>query len=149
MPSKIIIQRVEKASLLIDNKDQYVHIGKGIIIYIVILKETKEEDIEKMITVLSNLKILNNEKEELVSMKEVACDVLIIPQASMGGKIKQKNVQYYSLIDKKEGERLYYKFCEGMKQNLSEKSQLQHGTYGNRQELKFESLGPFTHSFEI
>lgn len=149
MPIKFVLQRVTKASLLIDNKDQFVSIHKGLIIYICILKETKLEDIEKSIKILSNLKLIPDEKEELISIKEAPCDIMIIPQSSMGGKIKQKVLTYYSLCDKQEGEKLYYQFCELMKQNLNEKSELKYGTYGNRQELKFESFGPFTNSFEI
>jgi D-Tyr-tRNAtyr deacylase len=43
-----VLQRVESASLLIDNKDKYVDINKGIIIHISILKETKKEDLDKI-----------------------------------------------------------------------------------------------------
>ena len=51
-PSKMtilfVIQRVESASLLIDNKDKYVNINKGVIIHLSILKDTKKEDLEKI-----------------------------------------------------------------------------------------------------
>jgi D-Tyr-tRNAtyr deacylase len=43
-----VLQRVESASLLIDNKDKYIDINKGIIIHISILKETKKEDLDKV-----------------------------------------------------------------------------------------------------
>jgi D-aminoacyl-tRNA deacylase len=100
-----------------------------------------------------------NEDGKACSIQDVPCDVLIVPQASLAGKIKQKNVQYHSLIEKSEGEIIYSLFVELMKNSIHEKSKfqlilikqgsLQSGVYGNRQGLKFNSEGPFTHTFEL
>lgn len=45
---KCLIQRVNNAQLLIDNKDQYVHSQFGIIIYVCFLKGCTVNDVEKM-----------------------------------------------------------------------------------------------------
>eukprot|EP01080_Neovahlkampfia_damariscottae_P003399 gene3399-5944_t len=144
-----VIQRVESASLLIDNVDKYVNINKGVIIHLSILKETKKEDLEKIVKTLSTTKYYINEDGKPCSIQEVPCDILIVPQASLAGKIKQKNVQYHSLIEKSGGKEIYDAFVEMMKSTIHEKSILQSGVYGNRQGLKFISEGPFTHSFEL
>lgn len=61
--------------------------------------------------------------------------------------------RYHSLIDKTKGEQLYQKLIETMKKKVEtqkEKSgKVCHGTYGNRQGLKFDSNGPSTHQLEF
>jgi len=37
-------------------------------------------------------------------------DVLVIPQATLGGKLKGKSVQYHGLVDKTLGEELFTMF---------------------------------------
>lgn len=45
---RAVLQQVEKASLLVDNKDEWVDIGRGIVIYICFLKELQETDLPKI-----------------------------------------------------------------------------------------------------
>lgn len=93
-----------------------------------------------------------------VSVLELPGNVLIVPQATLGGKMKGRSVQYHSNISKDEGRVFYEKFitlCEETVQanstNLpdSPPKKVKHGTYGNRQVLSVETNGPFTHVFDF
>lgn len=79
-------------------------------------------------------------------------------QATLGGKMKGRSVQYHSNISKDEGRVFFEKFitlCEETVQanstNLpdSPPKKVKHGTYGNRQVLNVETNGPFTHVFDF
>lgn len=70
--------------------------------------------------------------------------------------MKTKKLQYHSLVDKVRGQEFYEKFLSILKEELAANSKekdkmgtVKNGTYGNRQGLKFDSPGPFTHSFEF
>jgi hypothetical protein len=89
MPINFVIQRVEKASLLIDNKEEYKSIEAGIIIYISIYKETKEEDLERIVENITKCQFYHDVKNNFKpsNIIDVVCDIMIIPQASLAGKV--------------------------------------------------------------
>ena len=80
-------------------------------------------------------------------------DLLIVPQASLGGRAKGNSVQYHANVSRDNGKLLYDSFideCKKLAQTTkSKRVAVLHGTYGNRQALKFESDGPFSHLIEI
>lgn len=79
---------------------------------------------------------------------------MIIPQASIGGKVKGNSAQYHANVSRDEGKTLYDTFIEECKKSCQQQEKtfqfnIVNGTYGNRQGLKFESDGPFTHLIEL
>jgi len=92
----------------------------------------------------------------MVSVLELPGEVLIIPQATLGGRIKGNVMQYHKNIDKAIGEQLYSGFVRAC-QAIVEKNgpSIEHGcgvlkgTYGNRQVLSVETNGPFSHIIEV
>jgi D-tyrosyl-tRNA(Tyr) deacylase len=77
-------------------------------------------------------------------------DIMVIPMASMGGKLKGSSVQYHSNVSRDEGKELYDLFVNECKKNAGSKNKVVSGTYGNRQSLKFDAeLGPFAHLLEF
>ena len=103
------------------------------------------------------LNIRLSEKDgKLASVTELPGDILIVPQATLGGKAKGKMMQYHSNIAKDQGLQLYTSFCDMCQTGLCSKgpsqeagSSVKHGTYGNRQVLSVVTNGPFTHVFEF
>jgi D-aminoacyl-tRNA deacylase len=85
-------------------------------------------------------KYYTNEEGKPCSIQDVPCDVLIVPQASLAGKIKQKNIQYHSLIEKSEGEVIYSLFVELMKNSIHEKSKFQKFIQQNKVFCKVEFM---------
>jgi D-tyrosyl-tRNA(Tyr) deacylase len=177
---KCLIQRVNQAQLLIDNKDEWVNIQFGTVVYVCLLKGCTLEQVQKMGMFVILLytcihlyqiiakwifttKIFKSPNEQsldtnqvytinqLVQEQKVNFDIMIIPQACIGGKRKGTQFQYYSNIGREEGKVLYDSFLEELKKLASDHNELikvVNGTYGNRQGLKFESDGPFTHILE-
>eukprot|EP01059_Diplonema_ambulator_P009207 TRINITY_DN19039_c0_g2_i1.p1 TRINITY_DN19039_c0_g2~~TRINITY_DN19039_c0_g2_i1.p1 ORF type:complete len:180 (+),score=33.51 TRINITY_DN19039_c0_g2_i1:52-540(+) len=161
MAMRVVLQSVERASLLVDNVDKWVNINRGIIVYVSFLKEANREVAARAANDVLKAKIFLHVDDDCNRGRAVPAlgegwDIMVIPQATLAGKIKGKQAQYHSQFDKAEGEALYQYFCETLRNILeAEKREdsaapptLQCGTYGNRQGLKFESLGPFTHSLE-
>jgi D-tyrosyl-tRNA(Tyr) deacylase len=94
---------------------------------------------------------------KLVSILELPGDILIIPQATLGGRAKGRSVQYHGNINKQLGEQLYAQFADrcreaveqSSRQSRSEQCVVRCGTYGNRQVLSMETNGPYSHIIEI
>ena len=82
--------------------------------------------------------------------------MLIVPQATLGGRLKGKVMQYHSNIDKEEGLALYTDFATKCKDLVEQNPKGQEkgckvcwGTYGNRQVLAIDTNGPYSHTIEM
>ena len=109
-----------------------------------------------------------------LAAKGKSCSLLVIPQACIGGKPKGKVFQYYSLVEKNQGQELYEEFIRKIRVELNKMGgaqpavleeeeeeeaknkiktkagvRLAFGVYGNRQGLKLASSGPYTHTCDI
>lgn len=105
---------------------------------------------------LLNLKLCEADSGKYVSVLDLPGSVLIVPQATLGGKAKGKGMQYHHNIGKEEGLQLYSNFVSLCKKELALSSNssetgmiVKHGTYGNRQVLKLDTNGPYTHLMEF
>lgn len=88
----------------------------------------------------------------MVSVLDLPGNLLIVPQATLGGKAKGRAMQYHNNISKEDGLRLYSDFvslCEKELLAAAPAMILKHGTYGNRQVLKLDTNGPYTHLMEF
>ncbi|XP_030071237.1 D-aminoacyl-tRNA deacylase 2 isoform X2 [Microcaecilia unicolor] len=131
-------------------------IQKGIVIYVCFFNGADEAVIPKMVNSILNVKLSEMENGQRVSVLELPGDILIIPQATLGGKVKGRRMQYHSNIGKEEGMALYSKFVDLCERELATKVQcteagvqVKHGTYGNRQVLQLNTNGPYTHLVEF
>ena len=95
---------------------------------------------------------LSEGESKLVSILELPGDVLIVPQATLGGRAKGRSMQYHRNIDKETGLQLYEKFvnrCREVVQQTAEQCTVHSGTYGNRQVLSMVTNGPYSHVVDI
>lgn len=104
----------------------------------------------------ARLSSLDDGTGKLVSILDLPGDVIIIPQATLGGNLKGKTLQYHRNIAKEEGMSLYKSFVGQCQDTLeqSEKSktqnkQVKYGTYGNRQVFSMVTDGPYSHYVEF
>ncbi|XP_054827964.1 D-aminoacyl-tRNA deacylase 2 [Eublepharis macularius] len=139
-----------------DCEAEWVEIQRGLIIYVCFFKGANEEIIPKMVNTLLNVKLSETEDGKYVSVVDLPGSILIIPQATLGGKLKGRNMQYHSNIEKEIGMELYSQFVTLCEKELAANARcaeagvvLRHGTYGNRQVLKVDTNGPFTHMIEF
>ncbi|XP_039770023.1 D-aminoacyl-tRNA deacylase 2 isoform X2 [Ornithorhynchus anatinus] len=133
-----------------------LQINKGVVIYVCFFKGANEELLPKMVSTLLNVKLSESENGQHVSVLDLPGDILIIPQATLGGKVKGRGVQYHCNSGKEEGLGLYSQFVELCEKELTSNSKcaeagvtVKHGTYGNRQVLKLDTNGPYTHLIEF
>ncbi|KAI9136472.1 putative D-tyrosyl-tRNA deacylase 2 [Paraphysoderma sedebokerense] len=167
---KCILQQCKSATLDISETES-VRIGCGTIIYVTFLKGATQDLVKKVASTLVSISIVpQHSLERPISNKPTSIlhsnsSVLIIPQASLGAKLKGKSLQYHSNVDKSIGEDLYALFTteisrivtdhhddKGMRctQNNSEDAKgekevkVRWGTYGFQQRLRMESNGPFS-----
>ena len=100
---------------------------------------------------MTSIKLSESDSGKLVSVVDLPGDVLIIPQATLGGKTKGKVMQYHNNINKDEGLTLYQDFVSKIESLMAgqEKCIVQYGTYGKRQVFECVTNGPYTHLLEL
>lgn len=156
---RILLQQCLSAKLMVqpateDEEAKYVTINRGLIVYVCFLQGANMEIVEKMAKAALNTRLSDAENGKLVSVLDLPGDVLIIPQATLGGNLKGKVMQYHRNINKEEGENLYRAFVDLCRKTVQgqEKSKdcdVKAGTYGNRQVFSTDTNGPFTHLIEF
>jgi len=137
-----------------DNENDWVSVGPGIIVYVAFgLQATSDVFpalVQSVLEFPSQWDAVNQKK---ISVQEAKGSILIIPQASLLGKLKQKKVQYHGLIDKDAGLQLYKVlvdlFTTVVGKQEADSTKVVAGVYGNRQGLKMDSSGPNTHQFDF
>ncbi|XP_075281991.1 D-aminoacyl-tRNA deacylase 2 isoform X2 [Opisthocomus hoazin] len=114
------------------SEPEWAEVQRGLVIYICFFKGADEDLVPKI------------------------GDVLIIPQATLGGKPKGRKMQYHANIEKEKGLELYSQFVCLCEKELAANAKcveagvlVKHGTYGNRQVLKLDTNGPYTHLIEF
>ncbi|XP_044230070.1 D-aminoacyl-tRNA deacylase 2-like [Thunnus albacares] len=128
-------------------------IDRGMVIYVCFFKGATDDILPKMVSTLLNLRLCESDSGKMVLLLELPGSLLIVPQATLGEKAKGEAMQYHNNICKEDGLRLYSTFvslCEKeMTAAAASAGTVKHGTYGNRQVLKLDTNGPYTHLMEF
>ncbi|XP_008285249.1 probable D-tyrosyl-tRNA(Tyr) deacylase 2 [Stegastes partitus] len=159
--ARTVLQQCLRAQLQVSpagdqTEAQFVQIDRGMVIYICFFKGASEQILQKMVSTLLNVRLCESSSGKLVSVSELPGSVLIVPQATLGGKVKGRSMQYHNNISKEDGLRLYTTFVSLCEKELTAASAgsgaevtVKHGTYGNRQVLQLDTNGPYTHLMEF
>lgn len=152
--AKLIIQQCTRAKLQTnanspDEDPQFLKIHRGIVAYVCFFKTSNDDTVEKMSQTICTVKLSKSLEDEskLVSIFDLPGSILVVPQATLGGKIKAKRMQYHSNINKEDGKKLYHLLLEKIRDFMTTKhdSEVYGGTYGNLQVLSIDTNGPYTH----
>ena len=110
---KVVIQRVEKSYVEVDNKI-IGEIGKGLNILLGVEKGDSEKDITKLVNKIMNLRIFEDEKGKMnLSLLDINGEALIISQFTLVGNVKKGRRPSFDTAEKPERAKyLYDKFCE-------------------------------------
>ncbi|XP_031554131.1 D-aminoacyl-tRNA deacylase 2-like [Actinia tenebrosa] len=160
---RVIMQQCLSARLQVqppsDQKPaEYVEIKRGVILHVAFLKGAALDIIPKVVKAVLNVRLSETDSNSKVSVLELPGDVLIVPQATIGGKLKGKSMQYHTNIAKTEALELYKEFVSLCNKTVSEEAkkadsdvspQVKWGTYGNRQVLSSCTNGPYTHVLDF
>ncbi|KAK7104816.1 D-aminoacyl-tRNA deacylase 2-like [Littorina saxatilis] len=158
---RAVVQQCMSAQLMVqpstpEDQPQFVEIQRGIIIYLCFLRGATKAHVEKLAKMIQGIRLSEGDSGKLTSVIDLPGDVMIIPQATLGGTPKGKVMQYHKNIAKDEGMRLYSEFVSIFQKTyerndkcLSAGTIVRYGTYGNRQVFSCQTNGPFTHLMEI
>jgi len=106
--------------------------------------------VEKLAKAALEVKLSEKSPGKLASVLELPGDILVVPQACLGGKHKGKAFQYHGNVNKARGEELYARFVELCRARAdSAKCKLASGTYGIKQVYSTVTNGPFMHILEF
>jgi len=83
----------------------------------------------------------------LKTIVDVSGDLLIIPQATLGGRLNGHRFQYHHNINKDTGLEFYNKFISNLR-DLCPNTKIETGSYGIRQIYSCETNGPSMHLIE-
>ncbi|XP_042357138.1 D-aminoacyl-tRNA deacylase 2 [Plectropomus leopardus] len=155
--ARAVLQQCLQARLQVkpaeeNSEAEFVQIDRGMVIYICFFKGATDDVLPKMVSTLLNVRLCESDSGKMLSVSELPGSVLIVPQATLGGKAKGRAMQYHNNIGKEDGLRLYGAFvslCEKELTAASAEVTVKHGTYGNRQVLKLDTNGPYTHLMEF
>ena len=86
---KVLIQRVKKASVTIDN-ELFSSINKGILAFVGIEKGDSQEQVEKAAKKIANLRIFPDENDKMNrSLIDIQGEMLIVSQCTLCGDCKK------------------------------------------------------------
>jgi D-aminoacyl-tRNA deacylase len=118
---RVVIQRVKKASVKIEGKVKS-EIADGLLIFLGIVNEDTEDDINWICNKICNLRIFNDENEIMnLSVKEIKGQLLIVSQFTLHASTKKGNRPSYIKAAKPD-------FAIPMYENFIKKLEAQSGT---------------------
>eukprot|EP00667_Euglena_gracilis_P018063 EG_transcript_19141 len=116
---QLVVQRCNKAQLLVDNQDEWVEIGTGLVVYVSFAKGATEARVLKAARTLLHLPLVTEGKwgdgvqpaSVLQKCSEgVECSILVVPQASLSCKVKGKLFNYRGQLEKDMSRQFYDTF---------------------------------------
>lgn len=140
---KVVIQRVNNASVTIENK-VVGSIQHGLMILVGIEDADTDEDILWLTNKIINLRIFNDENEVMnKSILEMNGDILLVSQFTLHASTKKGNRPSYIKASKPEiAIPMYEKFIEQLEKGLTKKIQV--GVFGADMKVSILNDGPVT-----
>ncbi len=140
---RILVQRVTKASVTIDNNIKS-RIGKGILIFVGIEEADNKEDIEWLANKVVNLRIFDDENGVMnKSAIEVNAEILVVSQFTLHASTKKGNRPSYIKAAKPDiSIPLYEAFCNVLSSTIEKP--VQTGVFGADMKVELINDGPVT-----
>jgi D-tyrosyl-tRNA(Tyr) deacylase len=140
---RIIIQRVTKAQVHIDNK-LFSEIGNGLLVLLGIEDTDSDEDLNWMAQKIVNLRVFNNENGVMnISLIDTNFDILLVSQFTLFASTKKGNRPSYIKASRPEfAIPLYEKMITKLEKLLGKK--IATGTFGADMQISLTNNGPVT-----
>ena len=140
---KVVIQRVKSAELFVENKF-YSKIGSGLLVLVAVSNDDKHEDIDWIANKLVNLRIFNDENNQMNrSVGEVNGEIMIVSQFTLYASTKKGNRPSFIKSAKSETSKILYdKFILTIKELY--KNKISQGIFGADMKIRLENDGPVT-----
>ena len=140
---RILIQRVKKASVTIDNHIKS-SIGNGLLILVGICDEDNQEDIQWLVKKVVNLRIFDDEKGVMnLSVLDTGGDILAVSQFTLMASTKKGNrPSYIKAAAPEVSVPLYKTFCRELTKAMNK--EIQTGVLGADKKVELINDGPVT-----
>ena len=140
---RVLIQRVKKASVTVDNKLISL-IDKGLLIFIGICDEDNDEDIEWLTKKIANIRLFDDENGVMnLSVTDTGGDILAVSQFTLMASTKKGNRPSYIKAAKPDiSVPLYEKFCTEME--IAVNKPIKRGIFGADMKVELINDGPVT-----
>ncbi len=143
---KFVIQRVNRASVEVDNKI-VGEINKGFLVLVGVGVEDTKKEADKLVAKLINLRIFDDEEGKInLSLKDVDGQVLIVSQFTLYADCKKGNRPSFINAGKPDVANELYEYI------ISECSKqidvVEHGEFGADMKVELVNDGPFTIIFD-
>ena len=144
---KILVQRVSEAFVTVDS-EIVSSIGEGACVFVGFDPQDNDETLERGAQKLMSYKIFNDERDRIgLSIEELECEVLIIPQVTLSVNTNKGSKPSFSNAAKpSSGLNLFNKFSKIMHQK--NKSTF-FGIFGANMSVSIVNQGPITFMFSI
>lgn len=140
---RVVVQRVKKASVTIDNKPKS-SIGKGVLILLGIEDLDTEKDIEWLCQKICKLRIFNDENEVMnLPITEIDGEILLVSQFTLHASVKKGNRPTYIRASKPDfAIPMYEKFILNLEKEFGK--EIQTGVFGADMQVELINDGPVT-----
>lgn len=143
---KIVLQKVKKASVSVDNKI-VGSIDKGYCLLVGVHKESTEEDTKYLAKKISQARLFEDENDKInLSLKDVGGSILSVSQFTLYADTKKGNrPSFTSAAGAEKANELYEKFNEYLKE---EGVKVETGIFQTMMEVNIVNDGPVTIVYE-
>ena len=139
---KVVIQRVIKSSVRINNKE-VAKIGKGFLILLGISKDDNFEKADYIIKKIYNLRVFSDENDKMnLSIQDINGELLIVSQFTLYADCKKGNrPSFINAAPPEEAEKIYEYFINECKKN---NLKVETGEFGADTKVELINDGPVT-----
>jgi D-aminoacyl-tRNA deacylase len=140
---RVIIQRVANASVTVESK-VVAEIQKGLLVFVGIEEADTQEDLEWLVTKITQLRIFGDENEVMnLSIQDVGGDVLVVSQFTLHAATKKGNRPSYIKAAKPDiAIPMYERFVKALESKLGKK--VPTGIFGADMKVLLLNDGPVT-----
>lgn len=139
---RLVLQRVKKASVFVDNK-VVGEIGLGLLVLLGVEQNDDKEDVLWLVKKLLGIRVLSDENGKMnLSLKQVNGSVLVVSQFTLHASTKKGNrPSYMNAAEPKKANEFYEEFILQIK---NQGVQVQNGVFGANMQVELINDGPVT-----
>lgn len=140
---RVVIQRVANASVTVEAK-VVAEIQKGLLVFVGIEEADTQEDLDWLVTKITQLRIFNDENEVMnLSVQDIDGDVLVVSQFTLHAATKKGNRPSYIKAAKPDfAIPMYERFVKALELKLGKK--VSTGIFGADMKVLLLNDGPVT-----
>ena len=140
---KVVIQRVKKASVTINN-NKVANIDDGLLVLLGVVSEDTQDDINWLTKKIVNLRIFNDDEGVMnTSIKDTKGDIIVVSQFTLHASTKKGNRPSYIKAAKPDiAIPLYESFVKQLELDLGKS--VQTGVFGADMKVELLNDGPVT-----